>query len=389
MFSESAQNPESFALGWTPGVTPFLEPSERAWRLERGTDLVVQLHLTPSGKAERVGLSVGFFFSDVPPTRTSVDIKLGSKTIDIPPGDASYTVEDRFVLPADVEVLSVYPHAHDLAKDMKAFATLPDGSIRWLIWIKDWDFNWQDQYRYDPPLFLPRGTTLTMQYRYDNSSSNPRNPTQPPSRVVHGPQSSDEMGDLWLRLLPRTTADAASLARSFVQHELASEIAGAERKVSRDPKSATWLNVLGIRYVEGGRIDDGIARLRDALGSRPITPRRTAIWHMRSGFRAATAEALGHFQEAARLAPGNDRIHFNLAGALQDRNDLEAAIRHYGAGLALNPDAADAHNGLGTALGSIGRLEEAARHFRIAIEIEPDLADAKKNLALLAELLKQ
>jgi len=386
MFSEGAQNPDSFALGWTPGITPFLEPPDRAWRLERGTDLVVQLHMIPSGKAERVSVSVGFFFSDVPPTRTSVDIKLGSKTIDIQPGDASYAVEDRFVLPADVEVLSVYPHAHYLATDMKAFATLPDGSVRWLIWIKDWDFNWQDQYRYEPPLFLPRGTTLTMQYRYDNSSTNPRNPRQPPSRVVHGPQSSDEMGDLWLRLLPRTIADAAELARSFVQHELASEIDGAERKVSRDPQSATWLNVLGIRYVEAGRVDDGIARLRQALRVAPDHAEAHSNLAHALQLQGRHAEALRQFQEAARLAPGNDRIHFNLAGALQDRNDLTAAIRHYRAGLALNPDAADAHNGLGTALGSIGQLEEAARHFRIAIEIAPDSVDAKKNLALLDEL---
>jgi tetratricopeptide (TPR) repeat protein len=386
MFSEAAQNPDSFALGWTPGITPFLEPPDRAWRLERGSDLVVQLHLIPSGKPERVGLSVGFFFSDVPPSRTSVDIKLGSKTIDIPPGDASYTAEDRFVLPVDVDVLSVYPHAHYLARDMKAFATLPDGSVRWLLWIRDWDFNWQDQYRYASPLFLPRGTAVTMQFRYDNSPGNPRNPRPTPERVVHGPRSSDEMGDLWLRLLPRTLDDAASLARSFGEHELASEIAGAERKVSRDPKNATWLNALGIRYVEAGRIEEGIARLRAAIRVAPDHAEAHSNLGHALQLQGRHDEALGYFRQAARLAPGNDRIHFNLAGALQDRDDLGGAVSHYRAGLALNPDAADAHNGLGTALGSMGRLEEAARHFRLALEIQPDFADAKKNLSLLAQL---
>ena len=99
------------------------------------------------------------------------------------------------VLPKDVELQSVYPHAHYLAKDVKGFATLPDGTVKPLIWIKAWDFRWQDQYRYAVPLFLPTGTTLTMRFTYDNSAGNPRN-RNPPQRVRNGPLSSDEMGVL-------------------------------------------------------------------------------------------------------------------------------------------------------------------------------------------------
>jgi tetratricopeptide (TPR) repeat protein len=386
MFSEAARNPDSHALGWTPGTTPSLDPPEYAWRLERGSDLVIQLHMVPSGKREPVGLSVGFFFSDVAPTRSPIDVKIGSKTIDIPASDAGYVAEDRLVLPVDVDVLSVYPHAHYLAKEMKAFAALPDGTRKWLIWIKDWNFRWQDQYRYATPLFLPRGTTLTMQYTYDNSPANPRNPHRPPRRVVHGPQSFDEMGDLWLRLLPRTRDDAMLLVEAYREHELRAEIAGAEAQVAREPLSATSLNVLGIRYIEAGRVEQGIARLRDALRQAP----NHAEAHNNLGhalqLQGRTAEAVRHFREAARLAPDNDRIHFNLAGALQDRGELDEAIRHLRQGLALNPDAADAHNSLGVALGSRGLVDEAELHFRMALDINPDDVDARRNLANVAEL---
>jgi Flp pilus assembly protein TadD len=386
MFADGAQNPPSRAIGWTPGITPYLEPPERAWRLERGSDLVVELHMIPSGKPERVGLSVGFYFSDQAPSVTSIDVKLGSKTIDIPAGQADYTIEDRFVLPVDADLLSIYPHAHYLAKEIRASANLPNGTGAELLRIKEWNFNWQDLYRYAKPTALPAGTTIVMRYTYDNSAANPRNPQRPPERVVHGPRSADEMGDLWLRLLPRTTEDAMAIATAYNQHELAGEIAGAEQKAARDPANATWQNALGIRYVEAGRIAEGIARLREAIRLMP----EHAEAHNNLGhalqLQGRASEGLMHFRRAAALAPGNDRIHFNLAGALHDRNDLEGAIRHYRAGLALNPDAADAHNGLGVALGSQGQLDEAARHFRTALEIQPDYADAQKNLALLGEL---
>jgi tetratricopeptide (TPR) repeat protein len=386
MFAEGAQNPSSQALGWTPGITPFLEPPERAWRLERGSDLVVQLHMIPSGKPERVGLSVGFFFSEAPPSRASVDIKLGSKTIDIPAGHPDYSIQDRFVLPVDVELLSIYPHAHYLAREIRAFAELPDRTVKPLLSIDEWNVNWQDQYRYANPPLLPAGTAITMQYRYDNSPANPRNPRRPPEPVTHGPGSLDEMGDLWLRVLPRTAADALTLANAFNEHELAAEIAGAEHKAARDPQSATWQNVLGIRYVEAGRIDEGMARLREALRLMPgHAEAHNNLGHALQ-LKGRRADALEHFRRAAALAPANDRVHFNLAGALQDDDDLDGAIRHYRAGLALNPDAADAHNGLGTALASRGLLDEAARHFQTALDIQPGFADAEKNLALLQKL---
>src|SRR5947207_13971719 len=84
---------------------------------------------------------------------------------------------------------------------MKGFARLPDGTREWLFLIKQWDFNWQGDYRYREPVFLPRGTEVFMEYTYDNSDGNPRNPAHPPRRVQFGQQSTDEMGELWIQVL--------------------------------------------------------------------------------------------------------------------------------------------------------------------------------------------
>ena len=98
---------------------------------------------------------MGFFFTDDPPTRTPVGLRLGSETIAIAAGDAHYEIKDRYVLPVDVEVLAIQPHAHNLGRLMEAAALLPDGTARPLITIKDWDFRWQDVYRYAKPFVLP------------------------------------------------------------------------------------------------------------------------------------------------------------------------------------------------------------------------------------------
>ena len=66
-------------------------------------------------------------------------------------------MSDDFTVPVDVDVLGVYPHAHYLGKDLRAYATLPDGKRQEMIWIKRWDQNWQAVYRYVKPLLSAEG----------------------------------------------------------------------------------------------------------------------------------------------------------------------------------------------------------------------------------------
>jgi mono/diheme cytochrome c family protein len=232
-----ATYPPGHMLGWTPGQRPRPSPEGSAWRLDAASDLVVQLHLQPTGKSEPVRVSVALFFTDQPPTRTPVGLRLGSQTIDIAPGDAGYVVTDSYRLPADVEVHAIQPHAHNLARRMQASATLPDGSIRSLIEIDDWDFRWQDVYRYATPIVLPRGTTISMRFAYDNSAANPRNPFTPPRRIVWGQNTSDEMGDLWIQVIPRTPADLSTLSDGVERKKLAEDIAGFTKVLADDPRN--------------------------------------------------------------------------------------------------------------------------------------------------------
>jgi hypothetical protein len=151
-------------------------------------------------------------------------------------------------------VVSIYPHAHYLAKEMRGTATLPDGRVTPLIWIKQWDVRWQDQYRYRAPVFLPKGTTLQMRFSYDNSASNPRQRNRPPQRVLWGPQSTDEMGALWLEVIPRRREDAGVLTSDFDRRSLAADLASAEQFVRTRPGEPAAHTRLGTKYVQAGRV---------------------------------------------------------------------------------------------------------------------------------------
>jgi hypothetical protein len=94
---------------------------------------------------------------------------------------------------------------------MKLTATLPTGEVKTLLWIKDWDFNWQDGYILSDFVALPKGTRLDGEVAWDNSAANPRNPANPPVRVAWGEQSREEMGSVTLEMVPRRQEERAAL----------------------------------------------------------------------------------------------------------------------------------------------------------------------------------
>jgi mono/diheme cytochrome c family protein len=197
--------------GWAPGAFPRPLPAGIARPLKKGSDLVLQLHLHPTGKPETEQSTLGIYFSKDPVQKSTFGLAMGNRRIDIPPGDKTYVVKSSMVLPADIDLIGLTPHAHYLCKEMKATATLPDGSTKGLIWIKDWDFNWQGQYQYKESMPLPGGTTIAFEYTYDNSADNPRNPSNPPKRVTFGEQTTNEMAFLFLQIVPRRPSDMLRL----------------------------------------------------------------------------------------------------------------------------------------------------------------------------------
>jgi hypothetical protein len=198
--------------GWTPGSVPLQMPDGIPILLEANADLVLQVHYHPTGKPETDRTRLALYFTPQRPRRYLMDVPLGSNHIDIPAGDRAYRVTDHFTLPVDVDVFAINPHAHYVCKEMYGYAVLPDGRRRTLIHIPDWNFDWQQLYTYPRPIRLPAGTDLRMEFIYDNSAANPRNPHQPPQRVLWGPSSTDEMAGLHIEVAPVDNDDADELS---------------------------------------------------------------------------------------------------------------------------------------------------------------------------------
>jgi len=362
--------PDSHFLFWKPGTVPQVEMDGMAWRLDKGTDLILNMHLQPSGKPEMIQPTIGLYFTDKPPTKFPMLLQLEHDgAIDIPPGKKDFVITDEFELPLDVEVLGVYPHAHYLGKDIQGFAVLPDGTKKWLIWIKDWDFNWQAVYRYAQPIFLPKSTTIFMRYSYDNSADNARNPSNPPRRVVSGNRSTDEMGHLWLQVLPRDRSGLKTLQEALMRQRL--------RKYPQDFLAHANL---GAALQAAGNLSEAISHYRQALRARPdnVTVRHNLGAALQA--MGVLDEAIGHYRQALRIRPDYVNSHYNLASLLLSQGRFSEAINHLNQVLRINPNDADAHNDLGSALAIQGNLVQAVAHFEQALRINPDHADAGDNL---------
>ena len=179
--------------GWTPGMTPRFAPDGVGRTIRRGSDIVLQLHYHPTGKPEPDRSSIGLFFARAPVTRKMAGYVLCTDKIDIPPGEKRHKIILSTRLKADIHLYTVVPHAHYLCREFRLAATLPDGTIQPLLWINDWDLDWQDQYRYAKPVRLPKGTVVTLAAYFDNTEENPKNPFKPPRRVRYGVETKDEM----------------------------------------------------------------------------------------------------------------------------------------------------------------------------------------------------
>lgn len=209
--------------GWALGAQARSLPDGLAYRLPKGADLILSTHFHPSGKEEHEASTMAFYFADKAPTKRFTGVQLpvgfGALTgLNIAPGQKDYKIEDSFVLPVDVKAFGVSAHAHYLAKEFKVTATLPDGATKTLLWISDWDFAWQEQYRFANYLDLPKGTKLTVKISYDNSADNPHNPTKPPKRVRWGRESTDEMGSATVQVVAARETDFPKLQQAYAQH---------------------------------------------------------------------------------------------------------------------------------------------------------------------------
>jgi len=210
--------------GWVPGTTPAFLPDGIAMPLPKRSDLVLQTHFHLNGIQQTEKTVIGLYFGSKP-DRTLTQIQVPAffgirANIDIPADVSDYKVRGSFTLPADVDAVTVASHMHYLGKEAKLTATLPNGDVKILLWVRQWDFRWQGNYIFQNFVPLPKGTRLDGELVYDNSSDNPWNPHSPPIRVTWGEQSTDEMGSMILGVVPHQQSDLTAIQNATINYVL-------------------------------------------------------------------------------------------------------------------------------------------------------------------------
>jgi hypothetical protein len=346
---ESAGMPGGQLLGWQPGKVASRADIELAWLLKTNTDLVLQMHLHPSGKPEALAPKVGFYFTVQPPQAVPFRLRLVRFDFDLPAGDSNVVVEQKYTLPVDVEVRRILPHCHYLGKDLQGYAVLPNGERRWLIWIKNWDFNWQGDYKCAQPVALPKGTQLVMRYTYDNSDKNERNPNSPPKLVHQGTQTTDEMAALALQVVTRSPADRSLLAQDYFKDFFRVSLDSFRYRLRLDPSDV-----------------DAHVKLARALFSQ-----------------GETYEALQHLTKAIGMKPDDDRAHYELGFILLRQGKLAEAYREFQTVVQLNPEDYEAYGSLGVICLNAGRTHEGRKYLETALRLNPGDSVARQNLEQL------
>ncbi len=393
-------NPDSHFLFWKPGSPPEEEAPSQSWRLEPGTDLILNLHLRPSGKPEVIQPSIALYYAQTPPTEFPMLLQLEHDgAIRIPPHSQTAFITDHLTLPISVKLQRIYPHAHYLGKHIEAWAILPNNTRKELIDIPKWDLNWQGVFTYREPIALPKNTTIHMRITYDNPTG---------KEVRTGDRASDEMGHVWLQVLP-TDQPAQGDARLPLQEAI------MQRRLEKYPADYIAHYNLGALYASESRNQEAIAQLEAAVKISPTEPAARNALGAALSAEGRNAEALKQWREVTLHAPTYSEAHYNLARALTVLDDLQGAITEYRTYLALNPEDAAAHLNLGniyiqqkqfpeaipeyakacqldptnsdaltdygTLLARTGNLPEAIKQFEAALKIDPQNQTASRNLA--------
>ena len=188
---EGSDREESIG-GFAPGRQPDAFSDNSGRLIPKGSNLLLQMHYTTSGKPTVDETEVGFYIYDEPPAYVMAGGVAGQRRFMIPAHAKEHKLEGEQLIGEDAYLYGMTPHMHYRGKYMSFTAEYPDGTSEVLLSVPKYEFNWQFSYRLKEPLFLPAGTRLVAKGAMDNSERNRFNP-DPTKPVLFGLQTKHEM----------------------------------------------------------------------------------------------------------------------------------------------------------------------------------------------------
>jgi tetratricopeptide (TPR) repeat protein len=269
---------------------------------------------------------------------------------------------------------------------MECYATLPDGTRKWLIRIPNWDLNWQGVFRFKKAVFLPRGSTISMRYHYDNSADNIRNPNSPPARVVGGNEATQEMGHLWLQVLPAAEGDQ----RMALQEAL------VQQRLQKYPDDFSANYNMGDLLLSRGDAAGAISYFEKAAKADPGSVFAASDLGVALFTASKLPEAEEQFKRALTIDPAYTDARFDLASEEAASQQYESAASDFKRVLVEKPDHEKAREHLGQVyvlwgdqLAKGGKDDQAAARYREALTIRPDDVDLHIRLGMTFARMEQ
>lgn len=167
----SAQtNHDAMIYGSGVGTNPFAFPEGVAIHIPAGTQLLLNLHLFNVSDGELVGIS-GTEVKTIPQSEVVhvAESVLAGKTLNLSVPDGGESTHTGYcTMDADVTVLSVSPHMHQLGTHARIVAEVDSGDMT--LHDDAYDFYEQKVYPLSPALEMKQGDRLRVDCTYVNNT---------------------------------------------------------------------------------------------------------------------------------------------------------------------------------------------------------------------------
>ena len=177
---------------WVAGSPPSVFPTGHGQSLAANELFSFNMHYHPSGNAGTDRSKLGIYFGEgelVKEVTTAFAVDPG---LWIPAGVSDHREDAVYLFARDSLITSLLPHMHNRGKSMKYTLVRPDGAEQVLLDVPEYDYNWQNIYRFREPVVAPAGSIVRVEAHWDNSAANPGNP-DPTQDVPWGDGTNSEM----------------------------------------------------------------------------------------------------------------------------------------------------------------------------------------------------
>lgn len=198
-FGSAGTNTAKLIGAYVPGSVPFLFPDAFGYKIPPNAYIIFGMHYPYQSVGAQDSSKINLFLSNasnvreifnIPALNHSTNLQNGPLFI---PANSTKTFYEKYTSTLDISLFGVAPHMHLIGRNMTVFGVKPGNDTLPLISIPNWDFRWQGTYYFPKVLKLPAQTVLWASAFYDNTISNPFNPSNPPVNVSLGEATTDEM----------------------------------------------------------------------------------------------------------------------------------------------------------------------------------------------------